>query len=300
MQATTAATIVVMDGDLQHPPGTIPGLVRALDGHDVAVASRYCGAGGDARGLASGLRRAVSSSSTLLTRSLFPRSLRDCTDPMTGFFALRRSAIDVDALRPLGFKILLEILVRNRLRVAEVPFIFGDRNAGDSKASVRQGIHFLRQVAGLRLGRALNFLVVGATGLVVNIAIMAALVWAGLNYVPASIVATEVSIVWNFVLYECFVFRDRRGSTTLRRAAQCLFYNNLEFLLRLPLLMLLVALCGMGEVWAQFLTVVLAFFARFAFTSRVVYRTDGAPLDVGAKASAMVRSIQEPINASDV
>ncbi|PXW35263.1 UNVERIFIED_CONTAM: dolichol-phosphate mannosyltransferase [Williamsia faeni] len=293
IQNTCAATVVVMDGDLQHPPGTIPRLLNALDGYDVAVASRYCGEGGDAAGLSSKTRKAVSSSSTVLARTLFPRRLRDCTDPMTGYFAVRRGALDVTKLRPIGFKILLEILVRHRLRVIEIPFEFADRHAGESKASIRQGLRFVWQLANLRFGSALSFMLVGASGLAVNVAVMATAISAGLNYVASSIVATELSIVWNFVLCEKFVFRDRRVSTAWRRGAQCFLYNNLEFALRLPFLMVAVSVLGIGEVLAQFVTVVIAFFARYAFTSRVVYRTDGAPIEIGAKATAVMRSVHD-------
>lgn len=82
---------------------------------------------------------------------------------MTGFFAIRRSALDVDSLRPRGFKILLEILARNTITVVEEPFVFGQRHAGESKADLRQGLRFLTQLATLRFGRLSNFACVGAT-----------------------------------------------------------------------------------------------------------------------------------------
>jgi dolichol-phosphate mannosyltransferase len=143
--------IVVMDGDLQHPPAMIPMMREQLDRYDLVVASRYCEAG-DAVGLADNYRRMVSSSSTMLARALLGRRVGDvCTDPMTGFFGFRRDAIVPSRLRPRGFKILLEILARHDLTVAEVPFVFGERYAGQSKASWRQGAQFLFQVFLLRL-----------------------------------------------------------------------------------------------------------------------------------------------------
>ncbi|MFN8200315.1 MAG: glycosyltransferase [Nakamurella multipartita] len=95
MRTATGTWCVVMDGDLQHPPELIPVLVARGEssGADVVVASRYCGEG-SADGLAGGVRRLVSSGSTLLTKSMFPRRLRDCTDPMTGFFAIWREPVD--------------------------------------------------------------------------------------------------------------------------------------------------------------------------------------------------------------
>lgn len=151
LRATSADWAVVMDGDLQHPPETVRELLaRAYASNlDIVVASRYV-PGGDAAGLAGGVRRAVSSTSTRVAKALFPTSLRDCSDPMTGFFALRRDALDVSTLQPLGFKILLEILARNPLRVGEIPFVFQERFAGESKANMREGFRFLVQLMRLR------------------------------------------------------------------------------------------------------------------------------------------------------
>jgi glycosyltransferase involved in cell wall biosynthesis len=151
--ATDATWVVVMDGDLQHPPETIPRLLAAGDarGLDVVVASRYRDAGA-ATGLSSPVRRAVSSTSTAIARLMFPRLLAQVTDPMSGFFAVRRSRVDPDALQPKGFKILLEILARGSARtIGEVPFTFDERHDGRSKASLRQGLQFLQQLAALRL-----------------------------------------------------------------------------------------------------------------------------------------------------
>lgn len=148
--------IVVMDGDLQHPPELAPLLHDLALGHgaDLVVASRYCDQG-RAVGLGSRYRRSVSGGSTLLARRLFPRRVgAKCTDPMTGFFCLRRESVDLDRLRPRGFKILLELLASHDLRVRELPFIFGERHAGQSKASWRHGLQFLRQLVVLRITQA--------------------------------------------------------------------------------------------------------------------------------------------------
>jgi len=152
IDAVQAPFVVVMDGDLQHPPETVPELVRALvDGPlDLVVASRYTG-GGDAGGLDGRVRGAVSSGATLAAKAVFPRALRGVTDPMTGFFGLRRSAVPTADLHPRGFKILLEILARTPgLRVGEVPFVFQPRHAGESKASLREGMRFATQLLALR------------------------------------------------------------------------------------------------------------------------------------------------------
>lgn len=139
--------VVVMDGDLQHPPEQVPGLLAAAgDGVDVVVASRYRD-GGSSDGLATPARALVSRGATALARVLLTERLAGCSDPMSGFFAVRRSALDLAVLRPRGFKILLELLGRHRLRVAEIPLVFGTRVSGVSKADARQGLQYLWQLA---------------------------------------------------------------------------------------------------------------------------------------------------------
>jgi dolichol-phosphate mannosyltransferase len=140
--------VVVMDGDLQHPPELVPELVAAgrRTHADIVVASRHV-TGGDAAGLDGAARAAVSGAATKLAQVAFPRRLRGISDPMSGFFAVRPAALELDQLRPEGFKILLEILVRTpRLRTHEVGFVFAPRHAGDSKASAKEGLRFARHV----------------------------------------------------------------------------------------------------------------------------------------------------------
>ncbi len=248
-------------------------MARAAAGDvDVVVASRYC-RGGDAAGLSGGARRLVSSGSTTLTRAMFPRRLRNCSDPMTGFFAVRRDALDLADLRPRGFKILLEILARADLRVTEEPFVFGQRLAGESKATLRQGLWFLGQLAGLRFGRMSRFAAVGAFGAVLNLLLMTLGIAAGMHYLAAAAVAAEVTILTNFLLQDRLVFDDLRGSRPFRvRLLASMGFNTVEALARLPLLALLVELVLLPDVLAQALTLGAAFLLRFAFVSGVVYR----------------------------
>jgi dolichol-phosphate mannosyltransferase len=160
LMATDADWAVVMDGDLQHPPEVILNLLEAGVARDldIVVASRYSGAEGSAGGLSSAARKLVSSGATWAAKALFPRRLSQVTDPMSGFFAVRRSALDPSALRPDGFKVLLEILIRTRSpRIGEVPFVFAERNGGASKASGREGLRYIRQLIRLRYGSELSF-----------------------------------------------------------------------------------------------------------------------------------------------
>jgi len=155
LRAVRAPWACVLDADLQHPPEVIPDLLAAAerDRADLVIASRYCG-----QGRADGLgpvRARISTACGSAARLLFPLRLDGVTDPMSGFFLVRRSAVDLDALRPRGFKILLELLVRSRgLRITEVGYAFAGRSAGESKGSLREGLTYAASLGVLRLGRA--------------------------------------------------------------------------------------------------------------------------------------------------
>jgi len=147
--------VVVMDGDLQHPPELVTQLADfgGRTGADVVVASRHV-QGGNSSGLSGVGRLAVSGAATRLAKAAFPVRLRGISDPMSGFFAVRRVALDLDGLRPDGFKILMEILVRTPgLVTAEIGFEFQDRLAGESKTSLAEGLRFGRHVSRLTLSR---------------------------------------------------------------------------------------------------------------------------------------------------
>ncbi|GAA2982043.1 dolichol-phosphate mannosyltransferase [Microbacterium terrae] len=273
-RAAESDICIVMDGDLQHPPEKILELVdRFRQGDvDIVVASRYVG-GGTAHGLADRTRVAVSKVSTAVTRAMFPVKLHDVTDPMTGFFLVDRRRIDLATLKPRGFKILLEILARRSFRVAEVPFDFGDRYAGESKASLAQGFHFIIQLALLRFGKMSMFAVVGGLGAVANLLIVWALTEMGVNYVVAAVVGAEVTIVGNFLLFERVVFQDMReaASGVWSRFAKSFGFNNAEALIRIPVMALMVETWHFSAVIATALTLVIAFIVRFVFHSLVVY-----------------------------
>lgn len=287
-----ADACLVIDGDLQHPPEEIPLLyTRFAQGDvDVVIASRYVG-GGTATGLADRTRVLVSKAATALTRAMFPGRLRGVTDPMTGFFLVDRRAIDAATLRPRGFKILLEILARKSVRVAEVPFAFADRHAGESKASLRQGLHFLAQLTALRFGKMSLFAVIGGLGAVVNIAIVWGLTALGVDYIIAAVIAAEATIIGNFVLLERFVFHDMREAASggWLRFAKSFTFNNAEALIRIPVMALLVESWHISVVVATALTLVVAFFVRFVFHSLVVY----APRKAEAEPSRARRFVEE-------
>ncbi len=314
MAASRATYCVVMDGDLQHPPEMIPALIGTVDNgvSDIIVASRYCGNGGSNDGLSSAYRRLVSTGVTSLTRFLFPSKLRNCTDPMTGFFAVRRASIDLSLVRPNGFKILLEIIVRHRLRVREIPFVFGQRTAGESKATLNQGLRFIRQLGELRIGRVGLFAVVGGVGTVLNLLIMGVLLLLGTHYVVAALIAAELTILSSFFMQEKLVFAgDRRTASDLRvRILQSVGFNNVEALLRIPILVLLVEMLSLNSILAQAGTLAAAFVIRYLFHSKIVYRkrvtspvvltrhVEAVAAAPAAAEEAHSRSVVEPVTAA--
>ncbi|MBO9625094.1 MAG: glycosyltransferase [Microbacterium sp.] len=294
LRAAASDVCIVMDGDLQHPPELLPALLdkHAAGDADVVAASRYVG-GGDTSGLGTAVRFGVSRAATWLTKAMFPMRLSRSTDPMTGFFLVDRARLDLDALQPQGFKILLEILARTDLRIAEVPMEFGERRHGTSKASLRQGATFIAHLARLRFGKMSLFALIGVIGAVANLGIMWLLTTAGVHYLPAAIIGAEVTIIGNFLLQERFVFADMR--TGARGVGIRFFtsfaFNNVEAALRIPVMALMVQSWHISSVLATGLSLIVAFFARFLFHSLVVYapsrrrRTDAdgePPVDTAA------------------
>jgi dolichol-phosphate mannosyltransferase len=225
IQRASSPWVVVMDGDLQHPPEDIPRMLAATHGKDMVIASRYC-QGGGAAGLADGRRRVVSRTATWLAAAMFPFRLAPCSDTMTGFFAVRRDAVDLTALRPQGFKILLEILGRHRLRVTEVPFQFAERHSGVSKARMSQGIRFAGQLARLRFdawreavsARALSFALIGLVGLCIDVALFNALLTVT-EPLTAKLVASGVSIVTSYFLNARWTWPERRSDSPGKQLA---------------------------------------------------------------------------------
>src|SRR5215213_5529415 len=212
----------VMDADLQHPPGKVREMLEVArrSDTDVVVASRYA-TGGSYAGLDGRMRRAVSVGSKYLAQVVF-KEARKTSDPMTGFFLIKNQAISGIQFRPTGFKVLLEILVcAPELKVLEVPFEFRARHAGVSKATVRQGLEYLTHILSLfwyvpSAGRLWKFLLVGASGVVVNMATLIVLAeFFDADKVIAWMFAVGLSILSNFLLNNAFTWRDIRHSSRI-------------------------------------------------------------------------------------
>jgi dolichol-phosphate mannosyltransferase len=140
-QHTDADILGVMDADMQHPPDLLPALHRAiLEGRDLAIGSRYAEGGG--LGGWNPARKLASAAAVWMTRPLQQEGLQ-ARDPMSGFFLIRSRCLDGVLFQKSGFKLLLEILVRGRVRsVQEIPFTFGRRYAGRSKAGINVALDY--------------------------------------------------------------------------------------------------------------------------------------------------------------
>src|SRR5215469_249272 len=155
-QHTDAEILAVMDADMQHPPQMLPELIQAMQqGNDLVVGSRY--ACGGRLGDWNPARKFFSAAAVWVTLPIQRPSLRVC-DPMSGFFMVRRRCIQSLMFQSTGFKLLLEILVRGHLNsVCEVPFSFGLRAAGKSKASFKVAWDYLQlliRLYAIRFGRS--------------------------------------------------------------------------------------------------------------------------------------------------
>ena len=244
--AGESAYTCVMDADLQHPPEKLREMLEIAESSeaDVVVASRYA-PGGGYQGLSGPVRRAVSVGSKYLAQVVF-KEARKTSDPMTGFFLVKNDSISGIQFRPTGFKILLEILVcAPEMKVVEVPFEFQARNAGVSKASMKQGVEYLAHILSLFLyvpsaGRFWKFALVGASGVLVNSAVLITLAeYFDAHKVIAWMFAVGLSILSNFLLNNAFTWRDVRHS------------SRIHFLLR-GALAYPVAILGIGANFAVF------------------------------------------------
>ena len=281
MRMARGEWVVVMDADLQHPPEVVAALVAAgrRDGADLVVGSRYAGGGSSRAGLDGGYRRIVSGSSTLVTKVIFRNSLLQVSDPMSGLFAIRTSSLETEELRPLGYKILLELIVRNRPgRIVEVPYAFQPRHAGESKSSLAEGVRFLKHLAILRFGakraRMLVFALIGVSGLLPNQSAL----WflhdvAGVHYLSAAVLANLVAVGWNFALTDALLYRNRRQHRSFAgRISRFFLLGNADLLLRVPLLALLVSGLHLGVLVANLVTLLISFVVRFLILDGLVYR----------------------------
>jgi dolichol-phosphate mannosyltransferase len=216
MSSSSASFVAVMDADLQHDERVLPAMLAKLqEGNtDLVAATRYV-EGGSATSF-SDKRGKISRLATTITQRALGTML---SDPMSGFFMMRRDTFDmlVPRLSPVGFKILLDIATAGEnLRIAEQPYSFGARFDGESKFNIQIGLEFLGLLLaklsnGLVDPRFIFFAIVGAIGILVNLAVLnvALIAWPA-YFMLAKSVATFFAMTSNFFLNNSLTYRDRR------------------------------------------------------------------------------------------
>jgi len=217
MLASSAPYVAVLDADLQHDEALLVDMLTLLRSgqYNLVIGSRYIG-GAANEGL-SPTRLAGSKIATLLTRRLIGLNV---TDPMSGFFMLKRELLEGSAhrLSTQGFKILADILAstRSEARVCELPYTFRARMHGTSKLDSQVTLDFIGLLISKASGnvvpvRFVTFALVGVTGLVAHLAILkTGLTMFDLSFPVAQTVATFVAMTSNFFLNNMVTYRDRR------------------------------------------------------------------------------------------
>ena len=218
--------IIVMDSDFSHPPYLVPKMVETLQQTkcDVVVASRYI-KGGATREW-SLKRKLISKVATRIAKTGLGVKTKD---PMSGFFAFRRQILERIKFDAIGYKMLLEMLVKVRgLTIKEIPYTFIDRRYGLSKLGVSTILDYCRAVwklyrygksqrneerrASVRfISKAGRFFTVGTSGLAINILISMAFAgeFANFWYLHANIVGIIISMTTNFFLNKVWTFEDK-------------------------------------------------------------------------------------------
>ena len=296
---TSGKYIVVMDADMQHPPELLPTILERLQqGTEVVIPSRFVRGGSD--GGLNSFRKLVSWTARTIGRLAISRIRRisDCTG---GYFGLARKVVEGVELNPIGWKILLEILVKAPYQtVHEIPYEFHARDAGESKMSMREQWNYIRHIVRLiaenpEERRFYLFCMVGALGVVVNLVVLSVLLYS-LHVRPtlvASILASLVAMVHNFLWNDKVTWKAHAHPVKWRR------------MLQMPMFVL-VSLVGIGitalfaqwftwmgwkELVGQCLGIIVATGWSFVANNRITWRT---PESHGAKQTRRkVRVTQE-------
>lgn len=222
-QASQGEILGVIDGDLQHPPETLIQMLGEMEkGADLTVASRHVEGGGVSDwGF---IRRILSRGAQMLGLLILPNVIGRVSDPMSGYFMVRRTAIANYPMNPLGYKILIEVLGRGNIgTVAEVGYVFQERQEGESKVTWRQYVDYILHLLRLRsrgriskirekfpvpVKRFLSYGLVGLSGVFVDMSIFYLLGTLGWGLTSSKMVSSEVAVLNNFLWNDLWTFRD--------------------------------------------------------------------------------------------
>jgi len=294
-QEAKSPILGVIDADLQHPPEVLLRLVDAArQGTDLVVASRNVEGGGVSDW--SIFRRFVSRGAQLYGLLVLPDVLVRVRDPMSGYFLVHRRCIAGIPLNPLGYKILIEVIARGTIdSITEVGYVFRERQQGNSKATIRQYIEYIRHVLRLRLSREVNFAqlaksfqlqrfcafaAVGLSGVVVDTSILFVLSdpgALGFGLTRSKIVAAEVAIINNFIWNDLWTFRDLAKSqpgfsSCLKRFLKFNIICFSGLVLNVMILNVLFNIFSVNRYIANFIAIVLVSLWNFFLNVQMSWR----------------------------
>lgn len=282
-QAARGEILGVIDADLQHPPETLLKLLSQMEqGADLAVASRHVEKGGVSEW--SIIRRFLSRGAQVLGLIILPGVVGRVSDPMSGYFMVRREAIANKTLNPVGYKILIEVLGRGNIRwVAEVGYVFQERLEGGSKVTWKQYIEYLQHLLILRfakwpVGRFIRFGTVGFSGVFVDMTVFYLLrEVVGFDLTPSAILSAELGMINNFLWNDLWTFGDiSRKQPGWRKRVKRLLKFNLICLAGLTFNVLIVNLLfnlfGVNQYIAKLIAIATVTFWNFWINMKLSWR----------------------------
>ena len=149
-QVAEGEILGTINADFQHPPATLAEMIQRCRGADVVVASRFCKGGGTGDWPQD--RLLMSRAAFQAGKWMLPEVFSDVTDPLSGYYLFRRTVIEEVELKPTGFKTLIEILARGRVKsIVECPYQMNARRSGHSKATLESSLSFLKQLRQLQI-----------------------------------------------------------------------------------------------------------------------------------------------------
>lgn len=291
IQRAKGDLIVVMDSDFSHPPHIIPKMLDSLKKYqcDMVIASRYIN-GGNINGWTL-KRKLMSKIATLIaTKGLGVKS----KDPMSGFFAFKKNILRGINFDAIGYKILLEILVKKSgIDVKEIPYTFENRSIGSSKLDGSTVTDYFRSVWKLYkfgkskereegrnsvrfLSKASRFYTVGLSGFGVNylISLLFASGISDLWYLHANLIGIGASITTNFLLNKTWTFGDRDFSKkrTLKQYAKFVTFSSLGALVQLGMVFYLVDSQNLSYPISLVLAVLTAAFGNYVLNKKYTFK----------------------------
>ena len=232
-QAARGEVLGVIDADLQHPPELLEKLWGEIKrGGDMAIASRHVDGGGVSDW--SVVRRFLSRGAQTLGLIILPEVIGRVTDPMSGYFMVRRKCIAGREMSPLGYKIQIEVLARGRVPwIGEVGYVFQERQEGESKVTSKQYVDYIRHLIRLRfsvgpVARFFRFGLVGFSGVFVDMTVFYILrTILGLGLTRSTILSAEVAVINNFLWNDFWTFGDisKRQPGKRQRLKRLLKFN---------------------------------------------------------------------------